>query len=164
MSRFYRFARHICMTRFKVSAKDNLILFSESLDDRLPANDEVYGFDALIDQIDVSCITNRYSNLGSKCYDPRTMVKVLFYGYRRGIFSSRKLAWACRSVIQFIYLTGDMKIAHRTLADFRANNAAELGIIFREIVRLGFRLGIVKGEKGYQDGVKMHANALSAVG
>lgn len=146
------------MTRYKTSGKDNLLLFSESLDDRLPADDEVYGFDALIDQIDISAIGKKYSNLGSKCFDPRTMVKVLFYGYRRGIFSSRKLAWACRSVIQFIYLTGDLKIAHRTLADFRANNAEELGIIFREIVRLGFRMGIVKGETGFQDGVKMHAN------
>lgn len=147
------------MTRYKTSGKDNLLLFSESLDDRLPENDEVYGFDALIDQVDVSVISRKYSTLGSKCFDPRTMVKVLFYGYRRGIFSSRKLAWASRSVIQFIYLTGDLKIAHRTLADFRANNAEELGVIFREIVRLGFRMGLVKGETGFQDGVKMHANA-----
>jgi transposase len=147
------------MTRYKISRKDNLLLFSESLDGRLPEDDEVYAFDALIDQIDVSAITGKYSTLGSKCFHPRTMIKVLFYGYRRGIFSSRKLAWACRSVIQFIYLTGDLKIAHRTLADFRANNAEELGVIFREIVRLGFRLGLVKGETGFQDGVKMHANA-----
>lgn len=147
------------MTRYKISGKGNLLLFSESLDDRLPEDDEVYGFDALIDQINISTISGKYSRLGSKCFDPRTMVKVLFYGYRRGIFSSRKLAWACRSVIQFIYLTGDLKIAHRTLADFRANNAEELGIIFREIVRLGFRMGLVKGEIGFQDGVKMRANA-----
>jgi len=147
------------MTRYKISGKDNLLLFSESLDDRLAEDDEVYGFDALIDQIDIGAISGKYSRMGSKCFDPRTLVKVLFYGYRRGIFSSRKLAWACRSVIQFIYLTGDLKIAHRTLADFRANNAEELGIIFREIVRLGFRMGLVKGETGFHDGVKMHANA-----
>lgn len=147
------------MTRYKISSKDNLLLFSESLKDRLDKNDEVFGFDTLIDQIDVRVIERKYSTLGSKCFDPRTMVKVLFYGYRKGIFSSRKLAWASRSIIQFIYLTGDLKIAHRTLADFRANNAAELGVIFQEIVRLGFRLGIVEGKKGYQDGVKMKANA-----
>lgn len=157
--RFCVIIRIIDMTRYKISSKDNLLLFSESLDDRLPEDDEVYGFDALIDQIDINAISGKYSNLGSKCFDPRTMVKVLFYGYRRGIFSSRKLAWACRSVIQFIYLTGDLKIAHRTIADFRANNAEELGVIFREIVRLGFRMGLVKGDTGFQDGVKMHANA-----
>jgi transposase len=147
------------MSRYKISRKDNLLLFSESLDDRLPKDDEVYGFDTLLDQIDISPIGRKYSTRGSKCFDPRTLVKVLFYGYRRGIFSSRKLAWATRSVIQFIYLTGDLKISYRTLADFRANNATELEDIFREIVRLGFRMGLVNGETGFQDGVKMHANA-----
>jgi hypothetical protein len=82
---------YLVMTRYKISRKDNLLLFSESLDDRLPEDDEVYAFDALIDQIDVSSITCKYSTLGSKCFHPRTMIKVLFYGYRRGIFSSRKL-------------------------------------------------------------------------
>jgi hypothetical protein len=37
------------MTRYKISGKDNLLLFSESLDDRLAEDDAVYGFDARID-------------------------------------------------------------------------------------------------------------------
>jgi hypothetical protein len=61
------------MTRYKISSLDNLLLFSQSLVDRLPEDDEVYGFDALIDQIDVSAITRKYSTLGSKCFHPRTI-------------------------------------------------------------------------------------------
>ncbi len=90
----------LTMSRYKISRKDNLLLFSESLDDRLPKDDEVYGFDTLIDQIDISPISGKYSNRGSKCFDPRTLLKVLFYGYRRGIFSK-----ICYTVIILFYFT-----------------------------------------------------------
>ena len=147
------------MNRFKTGNKDQILLYSSALDDRLPKDDDVYGFDALIDNIDISAIEKKYSKEGGLCFSPRTMVKVIYYAYKKGIFSSRKIAWATRSIIQFIYLCGDLPIAHRTISDFRANHGPALKQIFQEIVRLGYRLGLISGKFGYQDGVKIKANA-----
>jgi len=147
------------MNRYRKGNKDQILLYSSALDDRLPEDDEVYGFDTLIDNIDISAIEKTYSKEGGLCFPPRTMIKVIFYAYRKGIFSSRKIAWATRSIIQFIYLCGDLPIAHRTISDFRANHGPALKQIFQEIVRIGYRIGIITGKFGYQDGVKIKANA-----
>ena len=149
------------MKRYKTGNKDQLILFSQSVEERLDPNDEVFGFECIIDEIDISPIERKYSTQGGRCYDPRTMLKVIFYGYHRGIYSSRKLAWSCKSTVQFIYLTGDIQVGWRSIARFRSDHAEELVYILQQIIELGYRVGIVQGKFGYQDGVKIHANAAN---
>ncbi len=149
------------MKRYKTGNKDQLILFSQSVEERLDPNDEVFGFECIIDEIDISPIERKYSTRGGRCYDPRTMLKVIFYGYHRGIYSSRKLAWACKSIVQFIYLTGDIQVGWRSIVRFRSDHADELVYILQQIIELGYRVGIVQGKFGYQDGVKIHANATN---
>lgn len=150
------------MKRYKTGNKDQLILFEQHVAERIDPDDEVFGFECIIDELDITSIEKKYSETGGRCYDPRTMLKVIFFGYHRGIFSSRKLAWACKSVVQFIYLTGDIQVGWRSIVRFRADHANELGDIFKTIVELGYRIGLVEGKFGYQDGVKIHANASNA--
>jgi transposase len=44
--------------------------------------------------LDLSAIEQAYSGRGSPVYPPKRMGAVLFYGYARGVFSSRKLEQA----------------------------------------------------------------------
>lgn len=146
--------------RFIQGKKDQKLLFCEDyIDDRLKNDHEVYLFDRIMDELDISSIENRYSKEGGSAYHPHTMLKVIFYGYYRGIRSSRKISLACEELLPFIYLAGDLKIKFRALADFRVRFRHELQDIFREIIQLGFRLGMVTGKKGYQDGSKFRADA-----
>lgn len=140
--------------------KDQKQLFCEDyIDDRLNKDHEVYAFDKIMDGLDIRSIEDRYSKEGGRAYHPRMMLKILFYGYHRGIRSSRKLALACEESIPFIYLAGDLKIKFRVIADFRVRFCHELKEIYREIIGYGYRLGLVTGKRGYQDGSKFQADA-----
>ena len=135
---------------------------TDYIDDRIDKNDEVYGFDALIDKMDISSIEKKYSREGGRCFHPRTMIKVLFFAYRNQMRSSRRIAWACRSIVQFIYLTGDQKIKYRALANFRVSHAKELEKIFNQTVYMGYQMDLIDGKEAYQDGVKIRANAADS--
>src|SRR5690606_28315933 len=56
----------------------------------------------LVDSLDLSTIYDTYTEeRGYPPYHPLLMVKILLYGYARGIFSSRKLARAFRKTSRF---------------------------------------------------------------
>jgi transposase len=142
--------------------KDQFLLFGSRIDERLDPGHEVYAFDRLLDEIPISIIEAKYSNRGGAIHDPRTMLKILFYGYFRGIRSSRRLAAACEELLPFIYLSGDVPVKFRAIADFRVRFATQLKTIFEEIVALAFRIGMVRGKTAYQDGSKFRASANNA--
>ena len=63
-------------------------MFAEHyIDDRLPDDDEVYAFDELLNEHDLSEILNSYRIEGGKLYSPRDVTGVLLYAYSKGITS-----------------------------------------------------------------------------
>jgi len=68
-------------------------LLSPSVQDWLPENDLVYFVLDMVNELDISAITQKYEQeqRGYPPYNPRMMVALLFYAYCRGIFSSRKI-------------------------------------------------------------------------
>ncbi len=67
---------------------------------------------------------------GRPAYDPRSLYKILIYGCRKGIRSSRKLAESCRVNLEVKWLIGGVEPDFRTIADFRKNNIDSLKKIF----------------------------------
>ena len=65
------------------------------IDDQLPKNHIVYFFDRIIDGLNLSSFYDQYSREGGRAYSPKTLLKVLLYGYFKGLRSSRKLSEAC---------------------------------------------------------------------
>jgi transposase len=51
---------------------------------------------AIVDTLDLSPLYSKYSWEGGETYHPKSMLKVLFYGYSHGTRSSRKISQACR--------------------------------------------------------------------
>jgi len=91
---------------------------SDTLEEIISVGNDARIFDKIIDAIDMSSILNKYSAEGGKAYWPRILLKVLIYGYHKGIQSSRKLAFACTDSLSMKYLIGDLKSVMKQLRVF----------------------------------------------
>ena len=116
----------------------------------------------VVKELDLSCLYQKISSEGNPAYHPAMMLKILFYAYAKGIFSSRNIAQAVRENIPFIFLAAWQKPDFRTISDFRKNNLPELGLLFAQTVQLCNRLGMVKLGHVAIDGTKIKANASDA--
>lgn len=72
---------------------------------------------------------------GRPCYDPQSMLKLYLYGYRKNIRSSRKLAAACVTNIEVMWMLGGLRPDFRTVSDFRKDNADNLKGVFKEFLK-----------------------------
>jgi len=116
----------------------------------------------VLNTLDLSCLYKKVSSEGNPPYHPAMMVKILFYAYAKGIFSSRKIADAVKENVGFIFLAAWQKPDFRIISDFRKNNLKELGLLFAQIVLLCRQLGMVKLGHVSIDGTKIKANASDA--
>jgi len=87
---------------------------------------------------------------------------MLFYGYVRGIRSSRKLAAECRENIGFIHLCSGATPDFRTICRFRSENEALLESVFSELIGRLVEGDVVSGSYVIVDGTKVRANASNS--
>lgn len=116
----------------------------------------------VVDELDLSMIYQSYESQydrGQPPYDPRMMVRLLFYAYTRGVFSSRKIECATWENVPFRVLTGDTHPDHDTIASFRTRHKESLKTFFHQILDLCREAGLVKMGHVSLDGSKVKANA-----
>jgi transposase len=59
----------------------------------------------IVDELDLIEIVASYSNeKGQPPFDPHMMTALLLYAYCRGIYSSRRIAQACRERVDFMII------------------------------------------------------------
>src|SRR5437588_1257382 len=87
------------------------------------------------------------------------MVRLLLYGYCRGVVSSRRIERATYEDVAFRYLAADEHPDHDTIADFRKEHLAHLSQLFVQVLRLCQQAGLVKLGHVALDGTKVKANA-----
>ena len=87
------------------------------------------------------------------------MVRVLIYGYSRGVVSSRRIERATYEDVAFRYLAPDQHPDHDTIATFRKEQLGNLSQLFVKVLRLCQRAGLVKLGQVALDGTKVKANA-----
>lgn len=83
------------MSRFIPVNPHQQYLLPPSVDEWLPDNHLARFIAEVIDQLDLSRLTNRYSGRGSAAHHPAVLLALLVYGYATATFSSRK-AWRRR--------------------------------------------------------------------
>jgi len=128
----------------------------------LPPDHTVYLLSDIVDQLDLSPITSIYDQGdggGNPPYHPELLTKLLFYAYSQGVVSSRVIAAKTYEDVAFRVLCVDQHPDFRTISDFRERHLAALLPLFKQVVRLAGRLGLVKLEHVAQDGTKILANA-----
>lgn len=135
------------------------MLFPPHLREFIKENDLCWVVDDVVNTLDLSCLYRNVCNEGNTPYHPKMMLKVLFYAYASGIFSSRKIAKALTENVAFIFLAAWQRPNFRTISYFRKNNLESLRELFGQIVHLCQQLNMVKLGHISIDGSKFKANA-----
>ena len=144
---------------FKIGDPNQAFLLPPSLAEAIPESDLSRFIMEVVKQLDLTTLINKYSDLGQSAYHPRMLLRVLFYSYSQGVFSSRKIAERLRFDLRFMFLAGNQRPDFRTIADFRKENLEHLQRYFVEIVRLCLLLGLVDIGNISLDGSKIKADA-----
>ncbi len=137
------------------------LLFPQSIDDYITDDDPVRAYDAFVDALDWDSLNVKSDKKKRGCpeYNPKSMLKVLIYGYSYGIRSSRKLERALHHNLSFIWLASGLKPDDRTIARFRRKNRKALKQVFKQCARLCIKLDLIEGNTLFVDGTKLRANA-----
>lgn len=144
---------------FKEYNQDQAFLLPLSLHDFVSEGHLARVINAVVDELDMSLILSRYSDLGCTAYHPGMMMKVLFYGYAMGERSSRVLAQKLTSDVAYMYLAGMQRPDFRTICRFRKDHIDLLHGLFVQVVRLCAEMGMVSVGLIAMDSTKIKANA-----
>jgi len=134
------------------------IAFSNQI---LPATFE-YTLNYLIDnEFDLSRFEQRYHNdeTGAPAYDPAILLKIILYGYSRGITSSRQIEQCCQQNIIFMALSADTHPHFTTIADFISSSSEAIIELFRDVLLICNKMGLIGKEMFAVDGCKLGSNA-----
>ena len=112
------------------------------------------------DDLGLAGITGTYgSERGQPPFDPAMMTALLLYSYCCGVYSSRRIAKACRERVDFMSIVALDAPDFRTISDFRRRHLKALGELFKQILQLCEKAGLVKLGHVALDGTKIKANA-----
>ena len=138
------------------------LLFPPSLDDWLPEGHLARFLLDVVSVLDLSAIYTSYQEKdgrGQAAYAPEMMVRLLLYGYARGVYSSRKIQTRTFEDVAFRFLSGDQHPDHATIAEFRKRHLEALSGLFTQALLLCSEAGLVKLGHVSIDGTKIKANA-----
>src|SRR5271163_3869489 len=114
----------------------------------------------VVEEIDLEAIERVYRvDRGQPPFDPAMMTALLLYGYCNGVYSSRRIAKACRERVDFMSLVGLDPPDFRTISDFRKRHLQALAGLFGQVLKLCEQAGFVKLGHVALDGTKIKANA-----
>src|SRR6201981_1339363 len=112
------------------------------------------------EEIDLCKITGSYgSERGQPPFNPVMMTALLLYACCSSIYSSRRIAKACRERVDFMSIVGLDAPDFRTISDFRERHLQALNELFQQVLQLCAQAGLVKLGHVALDGSKIKANA-----
>src|SRR5688572_8618905 len=150
------------MARYKAYDLNQAKLIPLSYADQVVAGSFEHALNEIVEEhLDMSVFDQRYRNdaTGREAYDPRVLLKVVLYGYYKGIVSSRALAEACRRNVVFMALSADTRPHFTTLAVFVSELEQEIVGLFRDVLLYASALGLIGKEHFAVDGCKLPSNA-----
>jgi transposase len=112
------------------------------------------------EELDLAKILACYaSEKGQPPFHPVMMTALLLYAYCCGVYSSRRVAKACRERVDFMSIVALDPPDFRTIADFRKRHLKEIQELFAQVLKLCDKAGLVKLGHVAVDGSKIKANA-----
>lgn len=117
--------------------------------------------DAFVDSLNLSELgffVHSGDNSGQKPYHTDILLKIHIYCFFNGILSSRKQERECSRNIELIWLTGNLKPDHSTLASFCKNNSSALKNVFKQFSSICRSLELYDFKLFAFDGTKIKAN------
>jgi len=138
-----------------------MTLLPQSIEEYVSEDAPVRAYDAFVEALDFNALGIKLNQhkVGNSEYNPKSMLKLLVYGYSYGVKSSRKLEREVHNNISFIWLMGGLKPDHKTIAEFRRKNKEALKKVLKQCARLCIKLDLIAGNVLFVDGSKIRANA-----
>src|ERR1700746_3341858 len=147
------------MKNFRPVDRETGFLLPPSVDDWLPERHLARFVVEVIDGLDLSAMSRSYRGTGSASYHPALLLGVVFGGYARGVFSSRKLERATYDSVAFRFIAANDHPDHDTIATFRRRFLKEIEGLFVQVLELAREMGMLRMGTVALDGTKIHANA-----
>jgi transposase len=150
------------MARYKEYCYEQTKLIPLSFSRQILPGTFEYTLDHLIDnEFDLSIFERRYHNdeTGAPAYDPAILLKIILYAYARGITSSREIERCCQENIIFMALSADTHPHFTTIADFVSSSSEQIIGLFRDVLLICNKLGLIGKEMFAVDGCKLGSNA-----
>jgi len=138
-----------------------LFLSVNLMEQLLPGTFE-YMLNALIcKKIDISMFDKNYNNdkTGASAIPPRVLIKLIIYGYSKGIKSSRSIDELSKNNIIAKALSEDLEPHWTTIADFISCNSEIFKEIFVKVLAYCAELELIGGETFAGDGCRLPSNA-----
>jgi transposase len=142
------------------SDRDQQVLFPESLDDYVGAENPVRFLDAFVTSLDLVALGFQRAipnEIGRPSYAPGDLLRLYLYGYLYRLRSSRKLEQETHRNVELIWLLRKLRPDFKTIADFRRENPPALKAVCRAFTLLCKQLDLFGGELVAIDGSKFRA-------
>ena len=116
----------------------------------------------VVKQLDLSEIESAIQSKdprGNRPFSPAMMVSLLVYGYCVGVRSSRRIERATHEDVAFRVLAGGSHPDHSRISEFRRAHLKAFTTVFKQVLQLCQKAGLVKLGRVAIDGTKVQANA-----
>lgn len=139
-------------------SREQLTLYTTCLEDMIPGDNAVRHIDAFVNGLDIKTLGFQpLSPQGRPPYDPADLLKLYIYGYMNRMRSSRQLERECGRNIEVIWLLGNLKPDHNTIARFRKQNPKAIKRVFRASVNLARNFDLIGAVLIAGDSTKLRA-------
>ena len=132
------------MARYKpYNLKQDKMIPLSYADQIVPGSFESALNEIVEEHLELAVFEQRYRNdeTGRLAYNPKVLLKIVLYGYYRGMVSSRKLEEACRRNVVFMALSADTRPHFTTIAAFVSELENEIVGLFRDVLLYCEELG-----------------------
>ena len=150
------------MAKYKSYSYSQSVLIPVSLEEQLMPGTLEFAIHTLVEtRMNTSIFDSRYGNdeTGRLAYDPKILLKVVLFGYSRGLLSSRQIERACKENVTFMALTCGEQPDHSTIAAFVSSMKEEIKPMFRDVLWVCEEEGLLGGTFFALDGCKLPSNA-----
>lgn len=139
--------------------REQIVLFSERLDDAIDGEHPVRTLDAILAKVDWSDWEAEYVlTIGQPPIHPRVLAGIIIYGLLKRIRTSRALEDALRMRLDFRWLAEGRSIDHSTISAFRSSKRERIGGLFVQIGLIAQQMGhLTLATLGY-DGTRLRAS------
>ena len=127
----------------------------------LPDDDPVYTLKKVMEEMDFSSLTARYSNKGRSGYNPIMMYALVTYANMRGVRAVDRIVELCERDLAFIWLAKGQTPRRDAFYDFKGEKLTPeiLEDLHYQFLRRLEKEGLITLKELFIDGTKIEANA-----
>lgn len=118
-------------------ARDQITMFPEAVEDYIDEANPIRFLDAYVNSLSMRELGFAHATVlstGRPPYDPKDLLKLYLYGYLNRIRSSRLLERETKRNLELFWLLKRLSPDHKTISNFRKENASALRATFKKFV------------------------------